>query len=371
MKRKFLTALLLGAGTVYAAEPSIADRIRDAQAAAEGASCRSLNFYWEIGDANGAKGFGNGPGGTQINRVKPGDPMLIASAGKLLYSAYVVEMRNGVPAAADIPYLTFKSGYHSQGSCTFALTPAANRTVFKCGEPGNNPKTDADAPQPQADGSTVPGSYYYESGHFESQAASDASLLLSTRTAPELGGVIGGKLGMSALEYAGLVFAGDARTNATDYAGFLQRVLKGRTDQPGGLKIGKLLASNDVCTSTATRFEGLKRVPVDCNLKADLSDRSESAPPLPAKLDDATALPDGQTAVPNGSPWRYSLGHFVEKDLTVSSPGLFGFYPWIDASRQWYGVLARYQPAGLSYQDSVVCGRAIRNAWLHARSTAP
>jgi len=371
MNRSVLAILMLGAGAVSAAGPSLDDRKRDAQAAADGPSCRGLNFYWEIGNAAGEKRSGNGPGGSGGNQVRADDPMLIASGGKWLYSAYVVEMRNGTPSSSDIPYLNFKSGYHSLRSCTFPLTPAADRTVYKCGEPGNNPKTDADAPEPLPEGGTVPGSFYYDSGHFEAHAANDPSLLLATQTAPALGGVIGGKLGMADLSYAGLVFAGDARTTAASYGGFLQKVLKGRADQAGGLKIGQLLGTNDVCTSTATRMEGLKRVPVDCNLKDDRSDRSESVPPLPARLDDTGVLPDGSVSVPNGPPWRYSLGHFVEKDQTVSSPGLLGFYPWIDASRQWYGVLARYQPVGLSYQDSVVCGRAIRNAWLHARSTSP
>lgn len=45
-----------------------------------------------------------------------------------------------------------------------------------------------------------------------------------------------------------------------------------------------------------------------------------------------------------------------------SSPVLFGFYPWIDAGRRHYGLLARTATNG--YYESVQCGRLIRKAWL-------
>ncbi|MBK7549435.1 MAG: hypothetical protein IPI20_17215 [Rhodoferax sp.] len=63
------------------------------------------------------------------------------------------------------------------------------------------------------------------------------------------------------------------------------------------------------------------------------------------------------------------MGHWVEDDRLVrrrppmSSPGAFGFYPWIDASKTYYGVLARQGAAGTGV-DSVNCGRLIRKAWV-------
>ena len=36
-----------------------------------------------------------------------------------------------------------------------------------------------------------------------------------------------------------------------------------------------------------------------------------------------------------------ALGHWVEEDGAYSSPGLYGFYPWIDHAQAWYGVIAR------------------------------
>ena len=49
-------------------------------------------------------------------------------------------------------------------------------------------------------------------------------------------------------------------------------------------------------------------------------------------------------------------------DGAFSSAGSFGFYPWIDAGKTYYGIVARSVSAG-SGVDSVMCGRLIRKAW--------
>ena len=63
----------------------------------------------------------------------------------------------------------------------------------------------------------------------------------------------------------------------------------------------------------------------------------------------------------------YAAGHWVEDDPVTgdgafSSPGAFGFYPWIDQSKTYYGVVARMAQNGA--WPSVQCGRLIRKAWL-------
>ena len=63
-------------------------------------------------------------------------------------------------------------------------------------------------------------------------------------------------------------------------------------------------------------------------------------------------------------------------DGAFSSPGAFGFYPWISKDKAYYGVLAREAHAGwLSrsvqekpYYQSAVCGRALRQAWSSAQA---
>ena len=64
--------------------------------------------------------------------------------------------------------------------------------------------------------------------------------------------------------------------------------------------------------------------------------------------------------------WHYSYGHWVEDDpqgdRAYSSPGLFGFYPWIDASKKHYGMIVRHAFTRDAYMQSVHCGQAIRRA---------
>ena len=79
------------------------------------------------------------------------------------------------------------------------------------------------------------------------------------------------------------------------------------------------------------------------------------------------------TPIPLNETWHYSLGHWVEDDPAVgdgafSSAGAFGFYPWVDAGRQFYGVLARSAADG--GQPSMECGRLIRRAWLDGLAPA-
>ena len=58
-------------------------------------------------------------------------------------------------------------------------------------------------------------------------------------------------------------------------------------------------------------------------------------------------------------------------DGAYSSPGFYGFYPWIyidptNAANAWYGIVAREVNTGNAnaFRDSIVCGRLIRRAWL-------
>ncbi len=66
---------------------------------------------------------------------------------------------------------------------------------------------------------------------------------------------------------------------------------------------------------------------------------------------------------------NYGLGHWVEDDPTLgdhafSSPGGGGFYPWIDNTKTYYGLVARERPGeGDAGFHSVQCGRLIRQAW--------
>jgi hypothetical protein len=120
--------------------------------------------------------------------------------------------------------------------------------------------------------------------------------------------------------------AGGGRSSAGDYAVFLRKLLG---DQ---LEMSALLGSHAVCTNPAT-----------CS----------------------TAV---STPITSGVDWHYSIGHWVEDDAAsgdgaFSSPGAFGFYPWLDAGKTHYGIIARFDAAG-GGNDSAACGALIRRAWL-------
>jgi hypothetical protein len=126
------------------------------------------------------------------------------------------------------------------------------------------------------------------------------------------------------IAYSQPQLAGGIFTSADTYTRFLRKVIEGQ------LRIGALLGSHPVCTNPRTCAQAVFA-------------------PLP----------------PNES-WHHSVGHWVEDDPAVgdgafSSPGAFGFYPWVDASRTHYGVLVRSVPGGAF--DSVQCGRLVRKAW--------
>ena len=134
--------------------------------------------------------------------------------------------------------------------------------------------------------------------------------------------------------------AGGGTSSVADYSHFLRAVMADH------LQIGKLLGAHAVCTNPQT-----------CPNEAV------------------------KTPIPKNEAWHYSIGHWVEDDPAVgdgsfSSPGAFGFYPWISHDKQFYGVVAREDRQGLFAEDpsdkpavqSVDCGRLIRAAWMDGKT---
>lgn len=290
--------------------PDLAQRQAAAgQVATTHADCAAIApFHWSIGNASGALAEGRiGTNAPTAQTVMP-----IASASKLVYGAYVAELRAGQLTAADVSLLNFTSGYTEFDLCL------ANQTVAECQSyQGALIKN----------GSLVPahvGKFTYSGGHMQKHAVDiglgpDANAALAAHVAQGLGGVF-------SFTYAQPQLAGGVQTSAAEYGKLLQRIVGGQ------LRMRELLGLHAVCTNPAT-----------C----------------------PTAV---STPVPSTESWHYSIGHWVEDDPVVgdgafSSAGAFGFYPWISADKQWWGVLARYDSAG-SGEDSVACGRRIRAAWL-------
>jgi len=286
-----------------------------AAAAAESApECKAITpFFWEVGDANDAVASGS-VGGDAFTATTT---MPIASASKWLWGAYVVERFKLAPGAIDLPAMTMRSGYTGFTECLLAPT------VGRCFEAGHNARHD-----PADDGF-----FAYGGGHFQKYAV---DLGLGTKTNEALATEIASQLGTDlGIAYVTPQPAGGARMAPGHYARFLRKIVK------GSLAIHGRLGEAAVCT-------------------------------LPRKCPKAHESP-----VPEE--WHYSYGHWVEDDPgagdgSFSSPGLFGFYPWIDAKKDLYGIVARHDakdlraaPAESAYWKSVLCGRAIRKAYVTHR----
>jgi len=262
------------------------------------------SYYWEIGDATGTLASGS-VGGENVTASKM---MSIASSSKWLYSSYVVQ-KVGV-RAADVPFLNFTSGY----SKFFPPLCKDTDTVGTCLE-GHDTQ----------DPATI-GRFAYESGHMQHSAA--FAMGLADKDNTSLTTEILAQIGSSGFFYTQPMLAGGMAGSANDYSAFLRRILKGE------LAMRSALGSHKVCTNPKT-----------CTTAE-------------------------HTPIPENESWSYSLGHWVEDDSTYgdgafSSAGALGFYPWIDKTRTYYGILARQSGFGESDSGyhSAQCGRLIRQAW--------
>jgi hypothetical protein len=305
-----------GASGLSAALPDEGQRIGAAMATAGSADndCAAIRpFYWELGDAATVRASGAvaaagadpaGPRAVDADTVLP-----LASASKWLYAAYVLQRRGGSPTADDLRLLTQRAGYVSFQGCR------PGQSVDGC-------------LAWQSNGSFTPsaeGRFFYNGGHFQRHASQfGLGALTAEALAEEWRAWLGSDLeiGMSLAQPAG-----GASGSAATYARFLRKLLSGE------LALGGWLGQAAACAT-----------PAGC----------------PAGVALYSPGPDDET-------WHYSLGHWVEDDPdrgdgSFSSPGAFGFYPWIDASRSLYGVVARSAGAG-SGLASARCGRLIRQAW--------
>ncbi|HEY8027067.1 MAG TPA: hypothetical protein VIF60_21180 [Burkholderiaceae bacterium] len=300
---------------------SKAQRAAAAQQTAQSSpACKSIQpFYWEIGDGHGALA-----GGAQGNNAPARDAQMhIASASKLVYAAYVAQRRDGNLTDGDVRFLTFRSGYTHFRFCRRNQTEGACLDSFLNG--GGRP-----------DAATA-GQFDYSGGHMQKHAAlmglgnmnRDALTEEMHRGLTTLGADW-------KFTYSQAQPAGGGVSSVADYARFLSAIVAGE------LHISKLLGSHKVCTN-----------PQSCPSEAQ------------------------KTPIPLDESWHYSIGHWVEDDPKVgdgafSSPGAFGFYPWISADKQFYGIVGRENHRGLFSADeeekpavgSVDCGRAIRAAWI-------
>lgn len=296
-----------------------AARRRAASATAGSANndCTAIRpFYWEIGDSQGASTSGS-VGRTSAGRaVRADTKMRYASASKWIYAAYVAERRGGNLQGWDERMLSMQSGYTHFSNCR------SDQSVDACLAWRDNDQFDA----------ATDGHFFYNGGHMQKHA----SLIgLGAMDAPALAAELRARLGQE-LDFGMLQAspAGGVTGTPATYAQFLRKMIGGE------LALGGLLGVDAVCASTNGCSPG-----------------------------DVLATPS-----PTQETWHYSIGHWVEDDPRLgdgafSSAGAFGFYPWIDASRQGYGMVARDVGVAAAAERaadgaaSARCGRLIRRAW--------
>ncbi|MEK6806393.1 MAG: hypothetical protein AABY95_07070 [Pseudomonadota bacterium] len=302
----------------------------------------AMDFYWEIGDRDAQRA--SGQKGTSF---KATTDMQIYSAGKWLYSAYVFQKRGGQLTAADKDALRMQSGYNQSNACL------GTATLAQCQNLMNTYTSSAD----------INNQYYYAGGHFQKHAT--AVLGMGSKTKPQMVAEMQGTAASPLLNtpdgadtnvvftLATPVMASGHKTTATNYAVFLRKMLSGTL-----LLSGSALGSDGVCTYPAPSNAQTGRM----NCPGAIY--SPAAPIQPGVYE-----VDGGT----NEAWSYSIGHWVETDpvwlagggdAAYSSAGAAGFYPWIDSSRTYYGILARNILTTTSAGESVKCGRQIRKAWL-------
>jgi hypothetical protein len=312
-----VSALALSMGGHAAPGPAVADvpdseRIAAARATAESSTnaCSTIRpFYWEVGDAGASKVAGSLRAPDSNVRYTARIPINVASASKWVYGAYVAQVRNGQLDAEDRRFLQLKSGYISFVGCS------SRQTVGTCLEAGTNGNY-----TPSADGK-----FFYGDGHMQKHAVLDG---LADEDKRSLATLVRARIGTDVeLRYGFPVLASGLFMSPDAFAHFLRKLLNGT------LQLSALLGADPVCTNPAT-----------CGIQHAI-----------------------YTPVPEDESWDYSIAHWVESDPVVgdgaySSPGGLGFYPWIDASKSYYGLVARIAEDGAF--TSVQCGRLIRKAWL-------
>jgi hypothetical protein len=299
-------------GTSTATGPSLVQRIAAAKATAQSSTnpCSTIGpFYWEIGNAQSRITSGSVTRALDPRSYTDSSQINIASASKWIYSAYVVQKAALPLSQQTISFLHFTSGYTDFDRCY------AWQTVQACDDAGSNGTYEA----------ANDGKFYYNGGHMEKHATTiGLGGMDNTALAAEIRSQLGTDVNLS---YSQPQLPGGVVTTPADYARFLRKMMD------GSLKLGAMLGDDAVCTNPAT-----------C----------------------ATAV---YSPIPSTESPHYSLGHWVEDDYSASdgsysSAGAFGFYPWIDKPKQFYGVVAReaMMEDGAGY-NSALCGRVIRKAF--------
>jgi len=247
---------------------------------------------------------------------------------------YVTQLRGSAAnlTAQDINFLNFTSGYTNMGSNGTACPGTDNPNTIDFCLTLSNPNTGLAY---NAQDPTTIGVFDYDSGHEENHASQYTQL--GPVAVGNLAPTIAPLLGLQNLDplqffYFEPLLAGGIHTSSDVYAMLLRSILN------GSLYMHDALSVQPVCTHPSS------------------------------------TCPAAFSPIPEA--WHYSIGHWIEDDPSTngdgsfSSPGAYGFYPWIDSTATYYGVISRYNSQTLGQggeqqgYSSAQCGRLIRHAWF-------
>lgn len=293
-------------------------------------------YYWEIGNAAGP--IASASVGTPA--VLAATPFSIASGSKMAYDAYVAALRGGIAhyTSADINALNFTDGYANMGNSTGGGTAA---TCPRATVPTINQCLTLSSAQGPFNATYAPaiGVFYYDAGHMENHASNHTSL--GNVNYLSLFATMQATMGTtSGFVYSQPTPAEGLYGSANDYTVILRAWLSGAIPND-------MFGTNTVCTLPGGNYSlqtvgGVFPGPSNCN---------------------ALSSPFPET-------WQYSPAAWVETspassgDGAFSSPGAFGFYPWIDSTKTYYGVLSRQTAVPPGGYPSAKCGRLIRHAFM-------
>ncbi len=304
-KSLLVLSLLFASQSVFA--QSLNERITAAhKVAREAEECKAIApFYYEIGNKSHAI-LGDSIGFKAPDAYTEMD---IASASKWIMGAYTVEKLQGRLSANVISLLNFTSGYDQFTKCGESLT------VAECQASGTNGNQTLENI----------GKFHYNGGHLQKLGV---VMGIGALDAQMLGQEMTSVLGFN-VKYFSPQLAGAVETSADEYAKFLRHIMNNE------LLMGRFLGRHAVCAS-----------PEFCPDKAVGS-------PISKELD-----------------YDYSLAHWVENDAktgdgSFSSAGAFGFYPWVDKYKNFYGIIARKALSPGAGQKSMFCGQKIRKAFMN------
>jgi hypothetical protein len=356
-----LTTSAADSTTVTVAPLPLANQVAAATATAQNNSlCGTAisPFYWEIGDKTGALASGSVGTDTLGNAVTSSTAFNIASASKWVYGMYVVQLRGGADkltkgtvsasnptgTVGDVDFLHFASGYTNMGSdTTSAECPATDNpdTVNVClALPDIQPNGDAPGQPYGTQIAANIGIFDYDSGHEEVHASQLGGL--GNVANSDLGATVWATLGTGLpMTYSEPLIAGGLVGSADEYTNLLRAMLNGKLGMVDALGI------DPICTNNGATYAASSTTPGVC---------TAASSPIPEN-------------------WHYSIAHWVEDDPAFnndgafSSPGAFGFYPWIDATKTYYGVISRLALPGVltGVQQGYVsaqCGQLIRHAFI-------